>query len=298
MTEAEWKTSHQNLLGALQKNITSIYGTQGQKWLDELPVITSALAKKYNLHGLIPVKNMSFNYVAQGYQDARPIVLKLGLDSMALAKEAKCLKAFSNHAGADFLDSDEHMILMQRAVPGTTLKEYFPAQEKEAIKILCSVIKKLHSSGIPDNHNYFSLENLLQTLDQRLDIPDCILSKARNLRDSLLSSTHKKVLLHGDLHHDNILKNNDEWLVIDPKGFIGDPAFEPTAFLCNPTPELLYEKNSKGIIFERIKLCAKILGVSEQRIQDWLYVKTALCWAWSLEDNLVPGYWRKFLEEI
>ncbi len=59
-------------------------------------------------------------------------------------------------------------------------------------------------------------------LDQKLDIPDEIVIKSKHLRDDLLKSTTKEVLLHGDLHHDNILKNGDSWLVIDPKEFIGD----------------------------------------------------------------------------
>ena len=106
------------------------------------------------------------------------------------------------------------------------------------------------------------------------------------------------MLLHGDLHHDNILKNGDEWLIIDPKGFIGDPAFEAAAYLCNPIPELLQETNAKQMIANRIQICSAELGIDAQRITDWLYAKSVLCWAWSLEDNLDPGYWRDFLQNI
>ena len=86
--------------------------------------------------------------------------------------------------------------------------------------------------------------------------------------------------------------------MIDPKGFIGDPAFEPAAYLCNPIPELLQEYNAKQIVSDRIKLCSEKLQVPQQRIADWLYVKSVLCWAWSLEDNLDPRYWKHFLDII
>lgn len=46
-------------------------------------------------------------------------------------------------------------------------------------------------------------------------------------------------MLHVDLHHDNILQNGNEWLVIDPKGVVGEPAYEVAAFIHNPMPELL-----------------------------------------------------------
>ena len=279
-------------------NITSIYGVDGQQWLDELPSIIAKVAKEYHLTDLAPVSNMSFNYVASGYQDSRPIILKLGLNSKALVKETHCLRAFANHATAEVLANDNNMIIMERAVPGTTLKEYFPAKDIEATTVFCSVLNELHSANIPDKHDFYHVKDLLKTLDNKLDIPDSILSKSRRLRDNLLSSTDKKVLLHGDLHHDNILKNGDGWLAIDPKGFIGDPAFEPATYLCNPIPELLQEDNPSEIIASRIKLCSKELGISKQRITDWLYAKSVLCWAWSLDDNLDPGYWREFISML
>lgn len=187
------------------------------------------------------------------------------------------------------------MIIMQRAVPGNTLKDHFPDNDIDATKILCAKLKELHKAPIPQSHNFYHLSDLFKTLDQKLDIPDEILTKAKHLRDDLLKSTTKEVLLHGDLHHDNILKNADNWLVIDPKGFIGDPAFELAAYLYNPFPELLQANNVIEIIKNRINICSAELGINAQRIADWLYAKSVLCWAWSLEDNLDDSYWKECL---
>ena len=278
------------------QNVISIYGNEGKQWLNALPEITSKIAKKYDLSNLMPVNNMTFNYVASGYQNDKPIILKIGLNSKELNKEAVCLKAFANHAAVEVIAADDNMIIIQRAVPGNTLKDHFPSRETKATNILCSVIKELHKADVPKNHNFYSLHEICKILDRDLIIPNEILSKARHLRNKLLSSTKKQVLLHGDLHHDNILQNGDGWLVIDPKGFIGDPAFEPAAYLCNPIPELLQEDNASKIIANRINLCSAQLGIPKQRIADWLYAKSVLCWAWSLDDNLNPGYWQNFLK--
>lgn len=264
--------------------------------MDTLPEITSKIAKKYSLSKLTPVSNMSFNYVARGYQNDNPIILKICPDSKAITKEVSCLKTFASHVAAEVIAYDDTMIIIQRAVPGTTLKDYFPANDDEATRVVCSVIKELHSADISKSHDIYNIRDLLKTLDQ--DIPGEILSKARILRDELLSSNKKEVLLHGDLHHDNILRNGDDWLVIDPKGFIGDPAFEPAAYLCNPIPGLLQEDNVSNLITNRIKLCSDQLNISKQRISDWLYVKTVLCWAWSLDDNIDSGYWQQFIKLI
>ena len=282
----------------LQSNIIKIYGKEGKQWLDSLPDITAKIANEHNLSGLTPANNMTFNYVASGYQNDKPIILKIGMNSKALTKEASCLKAFAKHAAAEVIADDTNMIIMQRAVPGSTLKDHFPDNDIDATKILCASIKELHKASIPESHNFYHLSELFKTLDQKLDIPDEILSKAKHLRDKLLSTTTEEVLLHGDLHHDNILKNGDSWLVIDPKGFTGDPAFEPAAYLCNPIPELLQENNTREIIENRIKICSSELGIDSRRIADWLYAKSVLCWAWRLEDNLDPSYWHNFLEKI
>ena len=123
---------------------------------------------------------------------------------------------------------------MQRANPGTTLKTLFPKEDQNATAIVCNAIQQLQSAEIPKQQNFYHLKTLLSILDNDLNIPTDIISKAKQLRDALLASAEKTVLLHGDLHHENILKHGDGWLIIDPQGFIGDPVFEVCAFILNP----------------------------------------------------------------
>ncbi len=54
------------------------------------------------------------------------------------------------------------------------------------------------------------------------------------LAQELLLSQGEPVLLHGDLHHYNLLQHQDTWLAIDPKGVVGEREFEIGAFLRNP----------------------------------------------------------------
>ena len=283
-------------MNTFEKNIISIYGELGRKWLNDLPDILNKTSKKYNLQKLNPVNNMTYNYVASGFQNNKEIILKTGLDTNALQKEAKCLKALDNHSAVEIIADSNNMIIMKKAVPGVTLKSYFPDNDSKATEIFCSVIKSLHSVKSFDKSDFRSLNSLLNVLDKDLAIPDNIISKARSLKDSLLASTTQEVLLHGDLHHDNILLNNDEWLVIDPKGFVGDPIFEITAYLYNPIPNLL-KNDAEQLIENRIKICVEKSGYNKKRILDWLYVKIVLCWAWSIEDNLDCSYW-KMIESI
>ena len=92
---------------------------------------------------------MTFNYVASGYQNDKPIILKIGMNSKTLAKEISCLKAFAKHAVAEVIAHDDNMIIMQRAIPGSTLKDHFPDNDIDVTKILCASIKELHKASIP-----------------------------------------------------------------------------------------------------------------------------------------------------
>ena len=86
------------------------------------------------------------------------------------------------------------------------------------------------------------------------------------------------------------------WLVIDPKGFIGDPIYEVAAFIRNPIPELLDSKNAASIIDNRVKRFAEIFEFSLQRIFDWCFVQAVLAWIWVLEDGGDDAYFKNLTE--
>ena len=137
----------------------------------------------------------------------------------------------------EVLSEDEGMLLLARAVPGTSLKSYFLVKKQKSIEIICGVMKKLHQANIPTTHNFHHIKGWLVVLDEDCRIPDVYLQKARKLCDQLLQIPKPDALLHDDLHYDNILQNGDDWLVIDPKGVMGEPAYEVAAFIRNPMPE-------------------------------------------------------------
>ena len=194
------------------------------------------------------------------------------------------------------MEQEQGVLLLEKASPGTTLKDYFPQQENKALEIVCNTIKNLQSITTPEQTDLPYLKDTLKTLDKDIDIPQDILYKARKLADKLLQSTTKQVLLHGDLHHENILKHSNTWLIIDPKGYIGDPSYEICTFIINPIPLLLEVDNPQKIIKHRITQASTYLKIPAQRITSWLYVKNVLCWKHSLDDNTNPKHWIKLVK--
>ena len=283
-------------MNALEKNLINLYGQKGKKWLDDLPKLIRQVEATYGLSTLKPVKNVNYNYVMSGFQDDQPIILKLGIDIDGFKREAHALMALSEFGVVDVLSEHNGLLLQRRAVSGVSLKSYFPAKEDEAINIAVSVIKRLHKAPIPCKHKFPHVKDWLAVLDSNLNIQTEYLQKARQLRDDLLRTSGKDILLHGDLHHDNMLQNGNDWLVIDPKGVIGEPAYEVAAFIRNPIPELLTYENTPSIIHHRIIRFAECLDYPERRIINWCFVQAVLAWAWALEDRCDDSYFKALTE--
>ena len=297
-----------------QSNIISIYGEKGKAWLDTLPELVSAISSKLDLRDLQEVTNLTYNYVLSGFRGDNPIILKLGLDNANLKQEAFALKCFAGYGAVKVLAEDEGMLLLERSVPGTSLKSYFPichssaslshssaplrhsrvggnlvldprfhGNDNYAIEIVCGVMKKLHQANIPSVHNFPHIKDWLTALDKDWSIPDEHLQTARQLRDQLLQTSEADVLLHGDLHHDNILQNGDDWLVIDPKGVIGSPMNEIWAFVMD--------------IERDISFITQYFNYKTQDLFDWYFVHIILAACWNLEDNIDANLFLRLAEK-
>lgn len=280
----------------LEKNIINLYGEKGTQWLIDLPDLVKGVAAAHGLSRLKLVKNLSYNYVLSGFQGSQPIILKLGPDINGFKREAVALKAFAGFGVVKILTESNGMLLLERAVSGVSLKSYVPKKDNNAVQITCECLQRLHQAPIPKASVFPHIKDWLMALDEDLNIPSHYLHQARQLRDDLLSTSASPVLLHGDLHHDNILQNGQEWIVIDPKGVIGEPAYEVAAFIRNPIPKLLLLNNAMSIISHRITHCSQILELPERRIHDWCFVQAVLAWAWALEDGCDGTYFKQLTQ--
>jgi streptomycin 6-kinase len=109
-------------------------------------------------------------------------------------------------------------------------------------------------------------------------------------------SAAPSVVLHGDLHQDNILAaQRMPWLGIDPKGVIGEPAYEVGALLRNFFPDLWQTENPGEVLARRVDVLAEELGFDRERIRGWGIYQAVLSAWWSVEDegqggqNMLPG---------
>ncbi len=193
------------------------------------------LTNLWGLSSLQPYADLSYNFTLFGFQNEKPIVLKLSLDELSLEREVMALKAFKDFVAVSVLDYQKNAILLQRAMPGTSLKG-----NPNAIEVACNLIKNLNKAPIPIQHHFPNVLDWLVILDKPWKMPIDYLETARSLKDQLLKNSSCQVLLHGDLHQNNILSHEGEWLIIDPKGIIGFPINEVWACVENIDHDLKY----------------------------------------------------------
>lgn len=280
-------------------NIIRIWGDQGRQWLESLPGLTQLLAQKWGLIDLIVVNNLTYNYVMTGKRkkDNSLIVLKLSCDSKLIAQEAQALKFYDGHGAVKLFDFDpEHKtLLLECAVPGVSIKSFFPERDEIAVARAIDVIHRLHSVSLTEMSNFPRLINWLAVLQDsavHAAVPEQLCHKAWTVATYLIKTAQNQILLHGDLHHDNILSHErNGWVSIDPKGVIGDPAYEVGPFICNPMPEILNQSDTAKIVARRLSQFSQSLHIPEQRLKDWSFVHAVLAACWTVQDGDNPERW-------
>ena len=268
-----------------EKNMIAIYGDRGKKWLTDVRLFVKNVAHQWGLSNLKPIKDLTYNYVLSGFRGTQPIILKIGLDHKELKREVQTLEYFKGPYAVKILQYQTGALLLEHALPGTSLHPFFPEQDNHSLEIACTLMQQLQRLPTPKEGTFPSLANRVAILDKNWNIPHKYLHKARALKAELLATAPQATLLHGDFHHGNILQHADSWMVIDPQAVVGEPAYEIAIFMCNPLYKLIESPDAHTIITNRIAFAAEKLAIDPARIQGWTFVHSVLAWAWSLEDG-------------
>jgi streptomycin 6-kinase len=102
----------------------------------------------------------------------------------------------------------------------------------------------------------------------------------------LLATPRDVMVLHGDIHHGNILDFGPRgWLAIDPKGLSGERSFDYANILCNPDHETA---TMSGRLAHRIELIAKAAALERARLLQWILAWAGLSAVWLLDDGVSP----------
>jgi streptomycin 6-kinase len=165
-----------------------------------------------------------------------------------------------------------------------TLRTLVREHDRQATAILVDMMRRLHRPA-PGGLALEELSSRVAAFDAHLarypgddPIPRALVERARELWAELCVSASRRVVLHGDLHHENVLAASREpWLAIDPHGVLGDPGYEVGAVLYNPFGG---DEPVLELLPARVEQFADGLGMAVDRVVAWGFVQAVLSEVW------------------
>lgn len=245
-------------------------------WLDRLADVVEELARRWSLTlGSSFNEDATCSYVTPAcLPDGTSAVLKIGMPHMEGENEIQGLRFWDGSPTVRLLMADENLnaMLLERCEPGTTLRS-MPEPEKDVV--IAGLLRRFWR--VPPAPNPFRHLSALteywsrQSVAQVARWPDAgVVRQGLQLFAELPRTTPTDVLLATDLHAGNVLRAQREpWLVIDPKPFVGDPAYDATQHLFNCDARMQSEPH------ETIRRMADLLEVDSKRVRLWMFARLA-----------------------
>lgn len=223
-----------------------------------------------------------------------PCILKIGRPSPQTDTEVQTLKEYG---GGDFCrlyqaDTPKGVLLLERIIPGIQLRQE-PCLNKR-LDVFCGLWSRMHmepadKAAYPTYMEWVSgaTEYLKGIRGQELLYGKML--KAEQICRSLCEQYPGELLLHGDLHHDNILLDeNNRYRIIDPKGVIGAAVFDIPRFVLNEFEDSM-DDGFVGKYATIIGALSKKLSVPEYDIRRLTYAEMCMANSWSVESGEAPN---------
>ena len=212
----------------------------------------------------------------------KPAILKLLCEDERYSPAA--LKWWQGIGAARLISQDSNIILIERAEGNRSLIEMSQSGDDDnACRIICDVAKQLHFHRQVKRPSFPSLSHRFKQLPIVAESQGGILQECADIARHLLSNPQEQTILHGDLHHDNILDFDERgWLAIDPKGLLGERASDFANIFINPDtadPKLSVAMTN-GCISQRLDIISKEAKIDRQRLLMWVVAYAGLSASW------------------
>lgn len=266
-------------------------------WLAKLPAVVAELAGRWSLRLAAPFAGGTYSWVAPAMRaDGSPAVLKVNLPHFECEHEADGLRAWNGGGAVRLLESEpaHAALLLERCEPGAPLADR-PGVEQDAV--LAGILLRLWRAPVPAKPFRplaYMAERWANAAVVRRDswADAALVNDGLRLFEDLPGDSAARVLLATDLHAGNVLRASREpWLAIDPKPFVGDPAYDATQ-------HLLFDRRADLLAdpLEAIRSFADLLELSHERVRLWTFARAALMsgveperrWATGMARALAP----------
>lgn len=226
-----------------------------------------------------------------------PAILKL-LTRIGEIDEANApiaLRAFRGRGAIRVIKYDAHAHLLEYADGQSLLPMVKRGEDTQATQIIADTIKTMHSA-VKDTHNQqlTPLSQWCRSLFSRAKRDtqsqhDSLYHHGAAVARYLLDSPQDECVLHGDIHHTNLLHSAERgWLAIDPKGIYGERTYDLANTLCNPVelPDVVLDEKR---LLANAQILAEVNGIPLERVLAFTFMYACLSASWSENDQQNPG---------
>lgn len=239
------------------------------------------------------VQTMTSHIYTVTYETETVVLKLLSPSEVDEQRGAVALRCFDGHGAVRLLRYDEGAHLMEYAAGDELVKLVERGEDENATRIIAQVIQRLH--GVPQNIPHgglIMLERWFEALfnkaasDRQMNI-DSIYVRSASIAERLFADPREVRVLHGDIHHRNIRKTPRGWLTFDPKGLVGERAYDCANTLCNPVmPELVHNETR---LLTHAAILADTIALDLSRVLAFTYAYACLNASWWLLRMDTPG---------
>jgi len=266
-------------------------GDDWAAWVDRLPALARDLLDEWDLTVDGALMNGFCSLVVPVLTaDGERSVLKLHTDADADESDFEHLALQHWHGNGTVLllraDPRRRAMLLERLHP----RDLTTIGDREACEVVGGLYGRIHVPALPQLRTITSYVERwtadLEALPRDAPIPRRLREQCVSLvRDLVADPASVGVIIHGDLHHHNVLAADREpWLVIDPKPMSGDPHYEPAPMLWNRWDEIV-AGNARKNLRRRFHTLVDVAGLDEDRARDWVVVRMVHNMSWAVIDG-------------
>lgn len=227
--------------------------------------------------------------LVHGRRSAQPVVLKVVKEPGDEWRAGEIAALFGGRGVVQVLERNEGAALYERLDPGEPLAALVEdGRDEQATDVLAMILGRMSPRDPPEwcpTVERWGDGFARYAASGATAIDGALLEPARRIFAELCATQREPALLHGDLHHYNVISDRTRgWCAIDPKGVVGELEYEIGAALRNPVhrPDLFA---SLDVAERRLEQFGLALGIDVSRARGWAFAQAVLAAIWTLEDG-------------
>ncbi len=296
------------------EDVTRINDRFGEKFYTRVCESIDSLVRKWQIDELQLIESFSASLVFKGFSRIYgAVVMKYSINRDDFLSEVSALKYFDGRGCCKLIDVDidNKVLLEESLLPGIELSK--EEQLEKRLDVFCDLYYKLHLSkdkqekflcNVQRNKHFktyrdwvFRITDYMENQENWNDVT-LHMMRAKELYKEIAQEFAEVCLLHGNFHYYNILKAEDNYKVIDPKGVVGNPIFDIPRYVLNEFWDE-EDKEEVDVTIEKIfDYLSHKLKITKEVLSKLIYIEGTMAICWCVESGAIIDDETNFLNTL